>query len=89
MSTEKVKLIPEHVTAARGLLRMTRDELGKAAGVSAQTIEFFENRRTVPREETVERIREALERRGIVFMNGDKPGVLLDRDKAIIPPGSG
>jgi transcriptional regulator with XRE-family HTH domain len=68
---------------------MTRDELGKAAGVSPQTIAFFENRHTVPRDDTLQRIQEALERRGIIFMNGDKPGVMLDRDKAIIPPGSG
>lgn len=65
---------------------MTQEELGKAAGVSVQTIKFFETRRTVPREETLQAIREALERRGIVFSNGDRPGVMLDPARAVIPP---
>ncbi len=83
-----MRIIPEHVTAARGLLRMSQEELGKAAGVSPQTVRFFENRQTMPREETIQRITEALERRGIVFSNGDRPGVMLDPSKAIIPPHS-
>jgi transcriptional regulator with XRE-family HTH domain len=68
---------------------MSQEDLGKAAGVSPQTIKLFETRRTAPREETLQRIREALERRGIIFSNGDKPGVKLDPEKAIIPPGTG
>jgi len=30
-------------------------------------------------------IRDALEKRGIIFTNGDVPGVALDRSKAIFP----
>jgi transcriptional regulator with XRE-family HTH domain len=67
------------------MLGWTQRELAEAAGVSAQTIKFFENGRNEPRDETLDRLREAFERRGIVFTNGDKPSVTLDPSKAIIP----
>lgn len=64
---------------------MSQEELARAADVSENTIFNIENRRTLARESTISKIRAALERRGIEFMNGGKPGVRLDPDKAIIP----
>jgi transcriptional regulator with XRE-family HTH domain len=80
-----MKLIPTHTKTARAALGMTQAELARAAGVDENTIQFFESGRTVPREETLRRIQDALEQRGIIFHNGDKPGVTFDRSKAIIP----
>ena len=65
---------------------MSQAQLAEAAGVSENTIHFFESGRTTNlREETLWRIQTALEQRGIIFMNSGKPGVVLDRSKAIIP----
>jgi len=77
---------PDQLAAARQLLgRMSQEQLAKAAGVSEVTIAMFELGRTVPHERTLDKIKTALERRGIVFTNGDSPGVKLDRSKATIP----
>jgi transcriptional regulator with XRE-family HTH domain len=75
-----------HVTAARGLLRLTQAQLASASGVSEQTINGFERGKTTPHDATLSAIREALERRGIEFYNGGEPGVRLRPSKAIIPP---
>jgi len=65
---------------------MSQADLAQAAGVSADTLQFFESGRTLNlREETLWRIQTALEQRGIIFHNGGTPGVTLDRSKAIIP----
>lgn len=83
MST--VKIDGRHVAAARGLLKMTQEELAAAAGVNRDSVISLESGQRVTRAGTIEKIREALERRGIEFMNGDKPGVRLDPEKAIYP----
>jgi transcriptional regulator with XRE-family HTH domain len=83
MSTTKID--GRHIIAARGLLRMTQQDLADAAGVSKETILRVENSRTVPHAGTMDAIRAALERRGIEFMNGDRPGVRLHPDQAIYP----
>lgn len=80
-----VKIVGIHVSAARDLLKLTQDDLARAAGVSRLSVFNFENSKTVTRASTVNKIRDALERRGIEFTNGDKPGVRLDPEKAIIP----
>lgn len=81
----KMKLIREHVVAARGMLSMSQADLANAAGVSERTIRLFESGETHLKDETLFRIQTALEQRGIIFMNSGKPGVVLDRSKAIIP----
>lgn len=73
------------IVAARGLLKMTQAELAKAADVNPETLIRFENEQSIPRQGTIDAIRDALERRGITFTNGDRPGLYLDREKAIIP----
>lgn len=86
ISQEKIRPSPLQVRAARVLLNnLSQVELAKAAGISVQALSMFENAQTVPHDSTVEKIQEALERRGIVFSNGDMPGVMLDRSRAIIP----
>lgn len=77
-----MKLQPEHVEGARGMLKMSRAELAEAAGVTEQTIWLFENNKTTPKEETLFRLQTALEQRGIIFTNGDRPGVTLDKSRA-------
>lgn len=83
MST--LKIDGRHISAARDLLKMTQDELATAAGVSRHSVVNIEKGGTVTRESTLTKIREALERRGIEFTNGNKPGVRHDPEKAIIP----
>jgi transcriptional regulator with XRE-family HTH domain len=64
---------------------MNQADLAKAAGISMQALNAIEQGKSVPRAETLRRIREALENRGIEFTNGDEPGVKLRPSKAIIP----
>jgi hypothetical protein len=79
-----MKLLPEHVKAALGILSMSRAELAAATGVGEATLWRFDSGKPV-REETLWRIQTAFEQRGVIFHNGGKPGVTLDRSKAIIP----
>lgn len=74
----------KHVAAARGLLGLTQGDLCQASGVSRKTLVDWEAGTTIPRAETVTRVRDALERRGILFLNGDSPGVRL-KSGAMIP----
>jgi transcriptional regulator with XRE-family HTH domain len=83
MST--VIITGRHVTAARGLLHMTIEELAAAAGVSHVAITSLENAKRPVRESTIEKIRAALERRGIEFTNGNAPGVRLNPEKVVYP----
>lgn len=71
--------------AARVQLGMDQAQLAQAAGLSRKAIVEFENGQTAPHESTWAAIQSALESRGIVFMNGDKPGFYFDKDKAAIP----
>lgn len=63
---------------------MTQAQLAAASGVSEMSIIRFETGQSV-RQSTIDAIREALERRGIEFYNGNEPGVRLRPSKAIIP----
>ena len=73
-STLKMNIVGEQVAAARKLLKMTQVDLAAATGLTKKTIVKFEGGGGV-RPETVEAVREALLERGIVFTNGDEPGV--------------
>lgn len=74
-----------HVGAARSLLRMSQQDLAVAAGVSQSTVKKFEAGLHEPIPATKKAIREALEDRGIEFMNGGEPGVRLRPSKAKKP----
>lgn len=74
-----------HIAAARALLNITQADVAEASGIHVRTIRAFELGDHMPRPATVDAIREALERRGIEFSNGDEPGVKLRRSRAVIP----
>jgi transcriptional regulator with XRE-family HTH domain len=67
------------IRAARGLVNMTQAELAAAAGLSVATLNNIEREVADPRASTLEAIQRALETRGVVFTNGDEPGVKLRR----------
>ena len=73
-------LVPEQCRMARAALRMTVDELAERAGVSHATISRLENDHPcAPAGDALARVRTALEARGVVILDGDSPGVRLDR----------
>jgi transcriptional regulator with XRE-family HTH domain len=84
MSSE-IYLTARLVSAALELLGMTQEQLAAAAGLSKHTVTNFIRANHTPQDSTIAAIRDALEKRGIIFTNGDTPGVKLDRSKAIIP----
>jgi transcriptional regulator with XRE-family HTH domain len=57
------------VRAARALLRWTRAQLATKANVSAETVKNFEIKGTDPLLTTAERMRHALERAGVEFLD--------------------
>ena len=75
----------KQIAAARQLVGFTQADLAVAAGVSDETIMNWETGNRAPRPQTVEKVREALERRGIEFTNGGEPGVKLRPSRAVIP----
>lgn len=85
MSSGKVRADRDTLRAARVRLNMDQGQLAKAAGLTRTTVSDFEIGKTAPHESSRQAIQEAMEARGIVFTNGDKPGFYFDKDKAIIP----
>lgn len=79
------KLSPVHVVAARGLLKMSQQDLAALAGVSQATVAKFEAGLHEPRPATMKVIKGALEDLGIEFYNGGDPGVRLFHSKAKKP----
>jgi len=70
-------MTPAQLRAARGLLGWTQDKLCEAAQVSGPTVRNFENGKITPHRATLAMMQQALEKAGIVFTNGDEPGVKL------------
>ena len=66
------------IRAARGLLGWTARELAERIGVHRNTISNVEVGRYAP-PETLAAIRHALEKAGVEFTNGKRPGVRLKR----------
>jgi predicted transcriptional regulator len=83
-----MKLIREHVIAARGLLMLSQGDLARLAGVSERTLIRFESHESPIRADSQRQIQDALESCGIEFMNGDRPGVRYhpDRDRRRLAP---
>ena len=71
------KISPAQSRAARGLLDWHRDELAKHSGVNKRTILRFEGMQGDTRPVTLSALRTAFEAAGVVFTNGDEPGVKL------------
>jgi len=68
---------PAQLRAARALVDWSRDQLAKAACTTVRTLARFEAGQTDPRPSTLAAVRTALETAGVVFTNGDEPGVKL------------
>lgn len=85
MSSEKVQAPPNILAGARTALGLTQEELATAAGVGVTTLNRLETGKTRAYADTREKVQEALERRGVVFTNGDMPGFKLDKSKVVIP----
>lgn len=81
MSIKKLSI--REIKAARALLGWSQDDLAERSGVSAPTIGRLEAEggEIGGRAETEEKIRRALEKAGIEFLNGDQPGVRLKKKK--------
>jgi len=77
-----MKVSGAQVTAARNLLRITQEELAKAANVSYRTVLRFEAGQAEPQAASLQKILAELERRGIEFTNGTGMGVRLNYQKA-------
>ncbi len=85
MSSNKIRASRTYLKAARVSLGLEQSQLAEAAGLSRVAVVRFETGKTTPHESTRLAIQSALEARGIVFTNGDKPGFHFDKDKVIIP----
>jgi DNA-binding XRE family transcriptional regulator len=59
------------------ILEWTVRDLAKAAGIHHNTVNSFETERYAGRPETIASMRKALEKAGVEFINGKKPGVRL------------
>ncbi len=68
----------EQIKAARALLNWNQQDLARAAAMSKPALANFERGSTTPRPETLQAIKDALEKAGIEFTEG--PGVRLSRD---------
>lgn len=80
-----MKVTPRNVAAARELLKWSQQQLADAAGLSKKTVNRFELGEAIA-EDSIAKMREALEDRGIVFLNGDSPGARLDFSRQIKLP---
>lgn len=78
----KMQLSGGHVIAARGLVGLSQKELADLVGVAPKTILRFEQGHRLPSAETIKKIQDELERRGIEFTNGTGTGVRLNHAKA-------
>lgn len=85
MSQEKSQITGRQIRAARGLLLMSLEDLAAAVEISVQSLSRIETGQAIPRRRTLDAIRTALEQRGIVFSNGDRPCVCFDSTRAMIP----
>jgi transcriptional regulator with XRE-family HTH domain len=70
-------MTPAQCRAARALLDWKQDTLAEAARVGVTTIRNFENGKIEPHRATLDVMRQALEKAGVAFTNGDEPGVKL------------
>jgi predicted transcriptional regulator len=70
-------MTPAQCRAARALIGMTQDQLAGLAVVTTSLIADYESRAIAMRVTDVEAIWRALEKAGVEFIDGDRPGVRL------------
>jgi predicted transcriptional regulator len=78
-------LTPDQMRAARALLKWSRDDLAKKAGVAAVTIKGFEVLGADSKMSTVQKLQRALEAAGVEFLEETDvsgPGVRLKKGRA-------
>jgi transcriptional regulator with XRE-family HTH domain len=78
--TDRDMLTPRQLWAARALIGWSREDLAAASKVPVVTIGEFETFKTDPRLTTVHKLRRALEKAGVRFIDADDdggPGVRL------------
>ena len=73
------KTPPAQCRAARALIGMTQAELAGSAVVPTSLIADYETGANGPRQADLDAIRAALERAGVEFIDGDRPGVWLGK----------
>ena len=79
-ASSKGMLTPVQLRAARVLVRWSRAALAERSGTGADTIQDFEARGSDPKLSTLHKWRRALEKAGVVFIDGtdtEGPGVRL------------
>ena len=84
-SSHKVRATRQQIAGAREFLGLTQGDLARIAEVGRGTLVAFEKGTRPPHESTVEKLQHAIELRGIVFTNGDKPGFYFDKTKGTPP----
>ena len=75
-------MTPAQCRAARALLQWSQDDLAREAGINAVTLRNYENGRTAAQRASIRVLRQALEKAGAVFLEGDPhpyPGVALSK----------
>ena len=74
-----MSLSPAQCRAARALVSLSQEGLADASKVAKATIANFETGKREPYPRTLNDLREALERAGVLFIaeNGEGPGVRL------------
>ncbi|MFI5012607.1 MAG: helix-turn-helix domain-containing protein [Hyphomicrobiales bacterium] len=75
-------MTPAQCRAARALIDMSQAALAAVAVVPATVIADYETGAGTPRPSDLEAIRRALERAGVEFTDGDRPGVRLKKPAA-------
>ena len=72
-----VVITPKHIRSARIWLDWDQPDLARESGLSPSTIGDIERGVSDTRIGTLTKVKEALERAGIEFIEGDAPGVRL------------
>jgi transcriptional regulator with XRE-family HTH domain len=83
VSTKKIRATNAQLRAARAFLKLDQATLAAASGVARATISALESSAAESHESTRMTLQTALEARGIVFTNGDKPGFYFDKSKSM------
>jgi len=65
------------IRAARGFLDWTVRDLGKKAKVHFNTVHAIERGKSIGKPETMAAIRKAIEKGGVQFTSGKRPGVRM------------
>jgi transcriptional regulator with XRE-family HTH domain len=81
MKASGTAITPAQCRAARALLGWSQIELAEKAGISAVAVNQFETGISEPRRSTLDVVRRAFERAGVVFIdeNGGGAGLRLKR----------